>query len=314
MGGAPPRASLASGIFSLATVGSHPTIVQPFSIPIHLGRFEFELAGFGIAVLLAFFIAQIVSERELRRRGYETEARHFGDVTVAAVLGTVIGGKLYFVAVITHNWHDLFSRTGFVYWGGFIGSVIACWAVIRLRKLPFARYADVAGIAIAAGYAVGRTGCWAVGDDYGRPYDGPLAVTFPAGFPPSTVGDMTRAFHAQFPANMDPSALVGVVPTQLIEVALGFVMFVVLWRLRGHAHADGWLFGVYAVLAGIERFFVEFLRIKDDRFFVLSNAQYIAIAVFVVGIIVMRARSGPAARPGSNVVAPAGRASAPATA
>ncbi len=293
---------------------ANPTIVYPFTVPIHLGRFQFELSGFGVAVLLAFFIAQVVSERELRRRGYETEARHLSDVLLAAVLGTLVGGKLYFVGIITHNWHDLFSRSGFVFWGGFMGAVAACWATIRVRKLPFARYADVAGIAIAAGYAVGRSGCWAVGDDYGRWYEGPLAVAFPMGFPPTTVGDMQRSFRAVFPVTMDRAMLVGVVPTQLIEVTLGFVMFLVLWRLRKHTHADGWLFGVYAVLAGIERFLVEFLRIKDDRFFVLSIAQCIAIAVFVVGILVMRARSGPAARPGPNGIAAAGHASAPATA
>ena len=293
---------------------ANPTIVYPFTVPIHLGRFQFELSGFGVAVLLAFFIAQVVSERELRRRGYETEARHLSDVLLAAVLGTLVGGKLYFVGVITHNWHDLFSRSGFVFWGGFMGAVAACWATIRVRKLPFARYADVAGIAIAAGYAVGRSGCWAVGDDYGRWYEGPLAVAFPMGFPPTTVGDMQRSFRAVFPVPMDRAMLVGVAPTQLIEVTLGFVMFLVLWRLRKHTHADGWLFGVYAVLAGIERFLVEFLRIKDDRFFVLSIAQCIAIAVFVVGILVMRARSGPAARPGPNGIAAAGHASTPATA
>jgi phosphatidylglycerol:prolipoprotein diacylglycerol transferase len=295
-------------------MSSNPTIVYPFTLPIHLGRFQFELSGFGLAVLLAFIIAQVVSERELRRRGYETEAQHVSDVLLAAVLGTLVGGKLYFVGVITHNWHDLFSRSGFVFWGGFMGAVAACWSIIRVRKLPFARYADVAGIAIAAGYAVGRTGCWAVGDDYGRWYDGPLAVAFPMGFPPSTVGDMQRNFHAVFPATMDRATLVGVVPTQLIEVALGCVMFLVLWRLRQHTHADGWLFGVYAVVAGIERFLVEFVRIKDDRFFALSVAQCIAIAVFLVGILVMRARSGPAARPGQNAFTAAGQASAPATA
>jgi phosphatidylglycerol:prolipoprotein diacylglycerol transferase len=211
-----------------------------------------------------------------------------------------VGGKIYYVSVITHNWHDLFSRAGFVFWGGFIGAVIACWATIRFRKLSFTRYADVAGIAIAAGYAVGRTGCWAVGDDYGKWYEGPLAVAFPQGIPPSTAGNMTQAFHALFPATMDPATLVGVVPTQLIEVALGFVMFVILWRLRHHTHADGWLFGVYGVLAGVERFAVEFLRIKDDRFFALSVAQCIALAVFAVGIVIMRARNAPAARPGGS--------------
>lgn len=295
-------------------MSSNPTIVYPFAIPIHFGRFQFELSGFGVAVLLAFVIAQVVSERELRRRGYETEARHVSDVLLAAVLGTLVGGKLYFVGIITHNWHDLFSRSGFVFWGGFMGAVAACWVTIRVRKLPFARYADVAGIAIAAGYAVGRTGCWAVGDDYGRWYDGPLAVAFPMGFPPSTVGDMQRNFHAVFPVTMDRATLVGVVPTQLIEVALGFVMFLVLWRLRQHTHADGWLFGAYAVVAGIERFLVEFVRIKDDRFFALSVAQCIAIAVFLVGVLVMRARSGPAARPGQNAFTAGGPASASATA
>jgi phosphatidylglycerol:prolipoprotein diacylglycerol transferase len=94
---------------------------------------------------------------------------------------------------------------------------------------------------------------------------------------------------------MDPTMLVGVVPTQLIEVALGFAMFLVLWRLRHHRHAEGWLLGVYGVLAGLERFGVEFLRVKDDRFFALSVAQCIAIAVFVAGLVVMRARSGRAA-------------------
>jgi phosphatidylglycerol:prolipoprotein diacylglycerol transferase len=281
---------------------SNPIIVQPFNIPIRIGRFSLDIAGFGIAVLLAFLISQIIAERELARRGYDHEARHVADVLFAAVAGTLIGGKLYYVAVITHNWRDIFSRAGFVFWGGFIGAVVACWATIRVRKLPFARYADVAGIAIAAGYSIGRTGCWAVGDDYGKWYEGPLAVAFPNGIPPTTVGSMTASFHAVFPPSMDPSTLVSVVPTQLIETTLGFVMFLILWRLRRHTHADGWLFGVYAVLAGVERFVVEFFRIKDDRFFLLSVAQCIAIAVFVAGIVIMRLRDAPAARP---AIAPA---------
>lgn len=283
----------------------HPTIIQPFTIPIHVGGFRWEISGFGIAVLLAFVIAQIVSERELARRGYNVEAHYVGDVLLAAIVGTLVGGRLYYVSVITRDWHDLFGRAGFVFWGGFVGAVIACWAVIRLRKMSFTRYADVAGIAIAAGYAIGRTGCWAVGDDYGKWYQGPLAVAFPHGIPASTAGNMTRAFNAVFPPSVDPSTLVGVIPTQLIEVALALVMFGILWRLRRHTHADGWLFGAYAVLAGIERFAVEFLRIKDDRFFALSVAQCIALAVFIVGIIILRSRNGPAARPAASSAADA---------
>jgi phosphatidylglycerol---prolipoprotein diacylglyceryl transferase len=274
----------------------HPVIAHTFSFGIGF----LNITGFGIAVLAAFFIAQYICERELTRRGQLAESQAMGDVTFAALIGTLVGGKLYFVVVITHRLADLFTRSGFVFWGGFIGSVLCCWLVIRWRKLPFLRFADVAGIAIAAGYAVGRTGCWAVGDDYGKYWTGPLAVSFPEGAPASTVQTMMREFHQVFPTPMDPNAVVSVIPTQLVEVVLGFVMFLIAWRLRHHRHAAGWLFGVYCVMAGIERFIVEFMRAKDDRFSLLlglSTAQGIAILVFVAGVIIMTLRSKPETPP-----------------
>lgn len=268
-----------------------PDRIVAHTFAFHIG--PLEITGFGIAVLAAFFIAQFVCERELARRGQMTEALAMGDVTFAALLGTLVGAKLYYVLVITHNFRDIFTRGGFVYWGGFIGSVLFCWLVIRYRKLSFARFADVAAIGIAAGYSVGRTGCWAVGDDYGKYWTGPLAVAFPEGTPPSTAATMMTHFGQQFDASIPLNQVVTVIPTQLVEVALGFVMFLVLWRLRDHKHLAGWLFGAYCLLAGIERFIVEFMRAKDDRFAVLgglSTAQGIAIGIMIAGIAVMTAR------------------------
>jgi phosphatidylglycerol:prolipoprotein diacylglycerol transferase len=268
-----------------------PIVHHPFSFSI-LGL---NFTGFGIAVLLAFLIAQIVSERELARRGRDVEAAAVSDVLFAALVGTIVGAKLYFVIVVTHNIRDLWSRGGFVFWGGFMGSVLLCWLTIRHKKLSFVRFADVAGIALAAGYAVGRTGCWAVGDDYGRVYNGPLAVAFPDGTPPSTVAEMRNVFHVtDLPLSLSPSTVLSVYPTQLLEVLLGFLMFAILWRMRDHDHAEGWLFGVWCILAGVERFIVEFFRAKDDRYAWaggLSMAQVIAIAVVIVGIAIMAARS-----------------------
>ena len=258
------------------------TVVHPFVINIG----PLSLTGFGLAVLAAFAISQIIAQRELTRRGHDASA--IPDLILAAVLGTLIGGKLYYTAFITHDVRDFFSRAGFVFWGGFIGSVIACYVTIKLKKLNFVRISDVAGICIAAGYAVGRTGCWAVGDDYGRPWNGPLAVTFPDGAPPSTVRNMEELFGIPPAPGADPNAVVSVRPAQLYETVLGFVMFAILWRLRNHKHAEGWLFGVYLVLAGVERFFVEFLRAKDDRFFgPLTAAQVIALSLMTIGAVWM---------------------------
>ena len=73
-------------------------------------------------------------------------------------------------------------------------------------------------------------------------------------------------------------------------------MFAILWRMRDHKHAEGWLFGVWAILAGIERFIVEFFRAKDDRFFGgFTLAQTFAIAFMLFGATWMAARWRPRA-------------------
>ena len=112
---------------------------------------------------------------------------------------------------------------------------------------------------------------------------------------------MTELFHIPPPLGSSPNQVLSVHPTELYEVALGFVMFLILWRLRDHKHAEGWLFGVYCVFAGVERFLVEFLRAKDDRFLYggLSTAQLIAVLFMFGGVAWMWwRRDVSATRPG----------------
>ena len=262
-----------------------------------------QLTGFGLAMLLAFVIGQLVTQRELARRGQDPEP--FGDVTFAAVIGGLLGGKLYY-AIAMGEMGAVFSRAGFVFWGGLIGGIIASYIVIRRKHIPFTRMSDAAGPGLAAAYSVGRTGCWAVGDDYGRPWNGSWAVSFPNGAPPSTVSNMTELFHAPAPPGASPNDVLSVHPTQLYETGLGFVMFLILWRFRNHKHAEGWLFGLYCVLAGIERFIIEFVRAKDDRFFffgTFTTAQLIALLFAIGGAIWMYVRRNP--RPDAPGIYPA---------
>ncbi len=266
------------------------TTVKPFVVTISILP---ALTGFGLAMLLAFLIAQNVCVVEFTRRGQIDCADGMSDITVGAVVGGLLGAKIYY-AVLFHE--TLFSRGGFVFWGGLIGGIAATYAVIRYKKLGFARVSDVCGIGIAAAYAVGRTGCWAVGDDYGRAWDGFLAVKFPDGAPPSTVGNMVQLFGQKSLAGQPLTDVVAVYPTQLLEVVLGLGMFFILWRFRAHVHRAGWLFGFYCILAGGERFFVEFFRAKDDRFFGwMTMAQVIAVVFMCGGAAWMAMRRAPAA-------------------
>ncbi|HEU4563101.1 MAG TPA: prolipoprotein diacylglyceryl transferase [Gemmatimonadaceae bacterium] len=246
------------------------------------------ITGFGLAVLLAFVIAQIIAQRELARRGHDPEP--IGDLVFWAAVGGLVGAKVYY-AILMQDAGALLSRGGFVFWGGLIGGILAVSAVVVRKRLGFFRIADVAGIAIAAAYSVGRTGCWAVGDDYGRPWSSRFAVSFPQGAPPSTVENMVRDFGITPPPGLPANAVLSVYPTQLLETAMGFLMFWILWRMRDHKHAEGWLFGVYMILAGAERFLIEFLRAKDDRFFgVFTMAQMIAVLFMLAGAAFMYMR------------------------
>jgi phosphatidylglycerol:prolipoprotein diacylglycerol transferase len=257
----------------------------------HLG--PLTLTGFGIAMLLAFLVAQYIGQVELSRRGHDPEI--MGDVLVAAVIGGLLGAKIYY-AILYKDPRALLHTSGFVFWGGLIGGIIATAGVIKWRGSSFARISDVVAPGLAAAYSVGRTGCWAVGDDYGAPWNSRFAVAFPNGYPPSTVQNLVEGFGVKGLEGRPPLEVIAVHPTQLYEVAMGALMFWILWKMRDHKHAEGWLFGMYCILAGLERFIVEFFRAKDDRFVgSLTMAQTIAIAFAIGGMVWMQMRreTGP---------------------
>jgi phosphatidylglycerol:prolipoprotein diacylglycerol transferase len=108
---------------------------------------------------------------------------------------------------------------------------------------------------------------------------------------------MNELYHANLPATLAPGDIVGVYPTQLLEVALGLAMFGILWRLRRHAHAAGWLFGVYCLLAGLERFVVEFFRAKSDMVGPVTSAQVVALGVAAAGLLLLGWRRAPVPTP-----------------
>jgi phosphatidylglycerol:prolipoprotein diacylglycerol transferase len=179
-----------------------------------------------------------------------------------------------------------------VWYGGLIGGIVALVCVSWRKRVPFRLTTELAAPALAMGYGLGRVGCFSVGDDYGRPTDFAWGVQFPEGIPPTTVQSLQQQFGVTPPPDSLPTDLVAVHATQLYEAAIMLLLFALLWRLRNHSHATGWLFGLYLILAGIERFAIEFLRVKDDRFFgPLTLAQFTGFALALVGLwLVVRFR------------------------
>lgn len=258
--------------------------------PLVLRIGSLQLTGFGLMMMLAFIMAGWAMQLDLRRRGLDEEFA--ADVVIGAVLGGLVGAKLWYVALTGES---LFSRGGFVWYGGFLGGVLGVVFNGWRRRVPIAFTAELVSPALTLGYAIGRVGCFLVGDDYGVPSSLPWAVKFPDGLPPTTAGNLAQ-FHVTFAPGTDPTQVMAVHPTQVYETALMLLATAWLWKRRDHAHGTGWLFGCYLVIAGVERLLIEFLRAKDDR--VLHGftlAQAASLGMIAVGVIVISRLQAPSA-------------------
>jgi len=233
---------------------------------------DFEITSFGVLVAIGALVGIWIFGRELKRSGLP----HDGvDAAVAGVIGGLIGAKLLWTLEFSAEaplTDLLFSRAGLSWFGGLIGGVGTGLWVLHRRRVPIVRALAAAAPALAVGHAIGRIGCFMVGDDYGRPSNLPWAVAFPEGLPPTSVR---------------------VHPTQLYEaVALAVVAWALIrWRRQGVA--DAVVLGPYFVLAGSIRFAIEFIRINLRILGPLTLAHLIALCLAVAGMTMILQNSQP---------------------
>jgi phosphatidylglycerol:prolipoprotein diacylglycerol transferase len=255
--------------------------VQP---TIHV--FGISIKTFGLMFALGFLAAGLVLGRRLRELGKPADWTY--EIVFSALVGGVVGAKVYFV--IQHgDFGSLFSGTGLVWYGGVIGGAAAVVGWARWRGMLNLELLDICAIPLALGYAIGRIGCQVSGDgDYGIPWGGPWAMSYPHGTVPTTA-----TVH----------------PTPIYEtVAMGLVTWW-LWRNRD-AFRPGLLFAWYLVLSGIERFLVEFIRRNHEVVAGLTAPQLESLAIVIVGtiwLLLVHRRYGTIrrVRPGATAPAPA---------
>lgn len=252
---------------------------------------SFEITTFGLMMFAGFLIGGWILTHDFRRSGLTDDDA--SNVVLAAAIGGIVGAKVYY-AILYGDWGLLFSRAGLVWYGGFIGGTLAVSLLLALKKIPFLKAADAVAPGLAIGYALGRIGCFLVGDDYGRPTESWVGIAFPKGAPPTTA-DSLREFGVRIDPTLPGDTLLRVHPTQLYEAGAAFVIFFILARAIRRPHATGFVIGLFLLLAGIERFLVEFVRAKDDRFLgPFTIAQLISAVLMIFGtwlVVTRRQRS-----------------------
>jgi phosphatidylglycerol:prolipoprotein diacylglycerol transferase len=202
------------------------------------------------------------------------------EVAYAGLLGGLLGAKVLFALEHWGSeplWRLLLDRGGMSWYGGlFGGSALGILTVWR-RGWPLLPVVAAATPALAMGQALGRVGCFLVGDDYGLPTALPWGVAFPQGLPPTSVP---------------------VHPTQLYEAVFLVVLAVLLTAWRRQGVDDRSLLSRYCLIGGSFRFLLEFVRVNVRVAGGLTVAQYASLALVAIGAWLAwpAATSAPSAR------------------
>jgi phosphatidylglycerol---prolipoprotein diacylglyceryl transferase len=258
-----------------------------FELPLPIPMFGLMVA---VAVLIGLWIAgkeferlQVVGTRDVR--GESDAPKDFiGELGIIVVLSGLVGARAFsifesFGDFLANPWGTIFSRTGFTYYGGLIFGTIAGVFYVKHKALPVRVALDAVAPAIMIGYAIGRIGCQVAGDgDWGVVAD----ITAKPDWLP-------LRFWAQTYDNNISGIIItapGVYPTPIYETLLTLVAFAIVWHLRKHEHATGWLFALCLLLSGVERFAIEWIRVNStiDVFGIaITQAELISLALMIFG-------------------------------
>jgi phosphatidylglycerol:prolipoprotein diacylglycerol transferase len=96
-------------------------------------------------------------------------------------------------------------------------------------------------------------------------------------------------------------------PAPVYETLAYGAVFLILWRRRLSPHPDGYILWLYLLLSGAVRFLAEFIRINPKIAWGLSEAQFISLAIMLIGAVQIWRSSEPTIVGASAPASSAGR-------
>jgi len=255
-------------------------------VPVLVQLGPLTIYSFGAMMALAFLISGWVVSLELARKGMDAEDAW--SMLLWAVVGGIVGARLLAIlddwqAFELHPIASIVSGAGFVWYGGLVGGLTAVTIFIVRRSLPWLRVVDCVAPALAIGHAIGRIGCQVAGDgDWGKPTLLPWGMQYPN----AIVG------WSQWLRDNGLPLSTRVHPAPVYETLAYCAIFGLLWSQRKRGLRDGSLFCLYLVTSSVARFAIESVRVEPVLAAGLTQAQWIAIPLFLAGIAPLL-RSGP---------------------
>jgi phosphatidylglycerol:prolipoprotein diacylglycerol transferase len=235
-----------------------------------------HIYSYGLMLFLSFLAGIALVERRVKRFG--VDPKKVTDLALWILLAVVLGSRLFYVAF---HWSEFsgdligiiaFWRgglAGLMFYGGFLGGIIAGVAFVVVNKLPVRRMMDAATPAIMLGEGLVRIGCFLNGCCFGKPTGGAFGIVFP---PNSPAG-------ATFPG-------LAIHPTQLYSSAAGFILFGFALLMEKRQLKPGVLSAILLVAYSAFRFGIDFVRYYENGANLWGN-QVVSMVLGALGIALL---------------------------
>jgi len=227
-----------------------------------------NIGSYGLMLGLAFYLAFLLTERELIIRDKDPELAY--KLLLIIIPSAIVGAKIFHIfenmgEFLRDPKGMIFSGAGLSVYGGFILAFLLSMFLIRKSKESILEIFDITVPAMTLAYGVGRLGCHVSGDGcYGIATSTFLGTAYPNGIVPVTAP---------------------VFPTPLFESFVSFMLFILFMKLRKRELPAGFIFFLYLILNGTARFLVEFIRLNPKVILDLTQAQLVGILYVITGAL-----------------------------
>ena len=222
-----------------------------------------------------------------------------GNLTMIAAVSGVIGAKIFhnlenFDLFLSDPIGQLLSFSGLTFYGGLIfGAISVIWYANKFN-IKIKHLIDSSAPALMLAYGIGRIGCQMSGDgDWGIVNLAPKPQWMD--FLPDWMWSYTFP-HNVINAGIPIDGCVGnfcyqlanpVWPTAFYEVIMSLILFGILWFLRKRITIPGMLFFIYFIFNGIERFFIEKVRVNTEYNILggITQAEIISFLLILSGFL-----------------------------
>jgi len=235
-----------------------------------------HIYSYGVMLFISFVCGIAIVEHRAKKFG--VDPKQVTDLALWVLLAVVLGSRLFYVAF---HWgefkNDLIGiiafwrggLAGLMFYGGFLGGIIAGVLFVYLNKLPVRKLMDAVAPAIMLGEGFTRIGCFLNGCCFGAPTRGIFGMVFPSSCP-------AGATFLDTPIH----------PTQLYSSAAGFLLFFFALWLEKRKLKPGVLSAILLIVYSLFRFGIDFVRYYENGANFWGN-QVVALGLTAVGVALL---------------------------